>query len=122
MYSSSLNTKLSWLDIVAGYIHIKYKVSKEMAYEAAQEFNNPHMSVQKCVWFIQIDRFHSRIEHYLEDYLYDLIKDTDALIPDGVLCMWSAWYFYDMADTVPDYIQELIAAKWIFNNIFKKVR
>lgn len=34
-----------------------------------------------------------------------LIKDTDALVPDGVLCMWSAWYFYDMADTVPDYIQ-----------------
>lgn len=50
--------------------------------------------------------FHSRIEHYLEDYLYALIKDTDALISDGVLCMWSAWYFYDMADTVPDYIQE----------------
>lgn len=49
MYSSSLNTKLSYLDIVAGYIHIKYKVSKEMAYEAAQEFKNPHMSVQKCV-------------------------------------------------------------------------
>ena len=41
--------------------------------------------------------------YYLEDYLYDLIKDTDALIPDGVLCMWSAWYFYDMTDTVPDY-------------------
>lgn len=49
MYSSSLNTKLSWLDIVTGYIHIKYQVSKEMAYEVAQEFNNPHMSVQKCV-------------------------------------------------------------------------
>ena len=40
MYSSTLNTKLSWLDIVAGFIH---------AYEAAQQFNNPHMSVQKCV-------------------------------------------------------------------------
>ena len=51
MYSSSLNTKLSWLDIVAGYIQIKYKVSKEMSYEAAQEFKNPHMSVQKCGWF-----------------------------------------------------------------------
>ena len=49
MYSSTLNTKLSWLDIVAGYIQIKYKVSKEMAYEAAQEFKNPHMTVQKCV-------------------------------------------------------------------------
>ena len=49
MYSSSLNTKLSYLDIVAGFIQIKYKVSKEMAYEAAQEFKNPHMSVQKCV-------------------------------------------------------------------------
>lgn len=35
MYSSSLNTKLSWLDIVVRYIHIKYKVSKEIAYEAA---------------------------------------------------------------------------------------
>lgn len=41
MYSSSLNTKLSYLDIVSGYIQIKYKVSKEMAYEAAQEFKNP---------------------------------------------------------------------------------
>ena len=49
IYSSSLNTKLSYLDIVAGYIHIKYKVSKEMAYEAAQEFKNPHMPIQKCV-------------------------------------------------------------------------
>lgn len=49
MYSSSSNTKLSWLDIVAGYIHIKYKVSKEMAYEAAQQFKNLHMAVQKCV-------------------------------------------------------------------------
>ena len=49
MCSSTLNTKLSYLDIVAGYIHIKYKVSKEMAYEAAQEFKNPHISVQKCV-------------------------------------------------------------------------
>ena len=49
IYSSTLNTKLSYLDIVAGYIHIKYKVSKEMAYEAAQQFKNPHMSVQKCV-------------------------------------------------------------------------
>ena len=48
MHSSTLNTKLSYLDIVAGYIHIKYKVSKEMAYEAAQQFKNPHMSVQKC--------------------------------------------------------------------------
>ena len=53
---------LSYLDIVAGFIHIKYKVSKEMAYEAAQQFNNPHMSVQKCVWLTQICRFHSRIE------------------------------------------------------------
>ena len=49
MYSPTLNTKLSYLDIVAGYIHIKYKVSKEMAYEAAQEFENPYISVQKCV-------------------------------------------------------------------------
>ena len=49
IYSSSLNTKLSYLDIVAGYIHIKYKVSKEMAYEADQEFKNPHMPIQKCV-------------------------------------------------------------------------
>ena len=48
MYSSSLNTKLSWLDIVARFIQIKYQVSKEMAYEAAHDFNNPHMSVQKC--------------------------------------------------------------------------
>ena len=31
---------LSYLDIVAGFIH---------TYEAAQQFNNPHMSVQKCV-------------------------------------------------------------------------
>ena len=38
MYSSTLNTKLSWLDIVAGFIQIKYKVSKEMSYEAAQQF------------------------------------------------------------------------------------
>ena len=49
MYNSSWNIKLSWLDIVAGHIQTKYKVSKEMAYEAAQEFENPHMSVQKCV-------------------------------------------------------------------------
>lgn len=49
MYSSSWNTKFSWLDIVAGYIQIKYKVSKEMAYEAVQQFKNLHMSVQKCV-------------------------------------------------------------------------
>ena len=49
MYSSTLNTKLSWLDIVAGHIQIKYKVSKEMSYEAAQQFKNPHMTVQKCV-------------------------------------------------------------------------
>ena len=49
MYISSWNIKLSWLDIVAGHIQTKYKVSKEMAYEAAQEFENPHMSVQKCV-------------------------------------------------------------------------
>lgn len=41
MYNSSWNTKLSWLDIVAGHIQIKYKVSKEMACEAAQEFENP---------------------------------------------------------------------------------
>ena len=41
MYNSSWNTKLSWLDIVAGHIQTKYKVSKEMAYEAAQEFENP---------------------------------------------------------------------------------
>lgn len=41
MYSSTLNTKLSWLDIVAGHIQTKYKVSKEMAYEVAQEFKNP---------------------------------------------------------------------------------
>ena len=41
MYNSSWNTKLSWLDIVAGYIQTKYKVSKEMAYEAAQKFKNP---------------------------------------------------------------------------------
>ena len=40
MYSSSLNTKLSWLDIVAGFIH---------AYEAAKQFKNPHLSFQKCV-------------------------------------------------------------------------
>lgn len=31
---------LSYLDIVARFIH---------AYEAAQQFNNPHMSVRKCV-------------------------------------------------------------------------
>ena len=49
MYSSTLNTKLSWLDIVAGFIQIKYKVSKEMSYEAAQQFKNPYMTVQKCV-------------------------------------------------------------------------
>ena len=49
MYNSSWNTKLSWLDIVAGHIQIKYKVSKEMAYEAVQQFKNLHMSVQKCV-------------------------------------------------------------------------
>ena len=49
MYSSTLNTKLSWLDIVAGHIQIKYNVSKEMAYEAAQQFKNPYMTVQKCV-------------------------------------------------------------------------
>ena len=48
MYNSSWNTKLSWLDIVAGHIQIKYKVSKEMAYEAAQQFKNPYMTVQKC--------------------------------------------------------------------------
>ena len=40
---------LSWLDIVSRFIHIKYKVSKEMAYEAAQQFKNPNMTVQKCV-------------------------------------------------------------------------
>ena len=49
MYNSSWNTKLSWLDIVAGHIQIKYKVSKEMACEAAQQFKIPYMSVQKCV-------------------------------------------------------------------------
>ena len=49
MYNSSWNTKLSWLDIVAGHIQIKYKVSKEMSYEAAQQFKNPHTSFQKCV-------------------------------------------------------------------------
>ena len=31
---------LSYLDIVSGFIH---------AYEAAQQFKNPHMTVQKCV-------------------------------------------------------------------------
>ena len=49
MYNSSWNTKLSWLDIVAGHIQTKYKVSKEMTYEAAQQFKNPYMTVQKCV-------------------------------------------------------------------------
>ena len=49
MYNSSWNTKLLWLDIVAGHIQTKYKVSKEMAYKAAQEFENPYISVQKCV-------------------------------------------------------------------------
>ena len=41
MYNSSWNTKLSYLDIVARHILTKYKVSKEIAYEAAQEFENP---------------------------------------------------------------------------------
>ena len=37
MCPSSSDAKL-WLDIVAGHIQIKYNVSKEMAYEAAQQF------------------------------------------------------------------------------------
>ena len=49
MYNSSWNTKLSWLDIVAGHIQTNYKVSKEIACEAAQQFKIPYMSVQKCV-------------------------------------------------------------------------
>ena len=51
---------LSYLDIVARFIH---------AYEAAQQFNNPHMSVRKCVWLTQICRFHSRIEQK-QNYTY----------------------------------------------------
>lgn len=47
MCPSSSDMKL-WLDIVAGHIQIKYEVSKEMAYEAAQQFKNPDMFVQKC--------------------------------------------------------------------------
>ena len=55
MYSSTLNTKLSYLDIVAGYIHIKYKVSKEMTYEAAQEFKNPlHICSKVCLSYTDL--------------------------------------------------------------------
>ena len=38
----------------------------------------------------------------LPDYEIDAIDDLSILIPDGILCMWSAWSYYDMCDLIPD--------------------
>lgn len=27
--------------------------------------------------------------------------DFDAVIPNGIMCMWSAWYYYNLCDIIP---------------------
>lgn len=32
---------------------------------------------------------------------YETYYEIETIVPGGIMCMWSAWYYYDLCDTVP---------------------
>lgn len=40
----------------------------------------------------------------LTDYIFDLTYDFNELVPGGILCMDSAWYYYELTTHIPSEI------------------
>lgn len=43
-------------------------------------------------------------------YVYNLSYDFEDIVPGGVLCLWSAWFYHDLCDYIPNEINIAVPA------------
>ena len=75
------------------------KIKSHGGYISTEELNP--QEYQQLIYQVKkgtIKRLKSGL-YYLEDYEYEVVCDLNKIVPNGVLCMWSAWEYYRYTDS-----------------------
>lgn len=81
---------------------IKELFSVNNGYVTAKQMpdNATYMAIQRLVNKGVVDRVRKGVYYYSEDDNH-LMIDIDKVVPSGVLCLYSAWFYYDLSVQIP---------------------
>ena len=62
--------------------------------------NATYMAIQRLTSKGVVERVRRGVYYYNEDD-YHMMIDIDKVVPGGVLCLYSAWFYYDLSVQIP---------------------